>query len=172
MVVLFLVVVEWVAENQEGFKNLMKKTVIENLIGSSEKWSIKLEFSFENLIQVKKILFREGISMKEFFSFLSYLIEHNQKYYEIYRLIIEEIKLLKTNNQLNLLNSMKGNKKNIYSLLNSSDAFKNRKDYYNSDEEKISSEENENSKEISSEEASYQKYIDVIEKYKLKEDAE
>lgn len=110
--------------------------------------------------------------MKEFFSFLSYLIEHNQKYYEIYRLIIEEIKLLKTNNQLNLLNSMKGNKKNIYSLLNSSDAFKNRKDYYNSDEEKISSEENENSKEISSEEASYQKYIDVIEKYKLKEDAE
>jgi len=56
----------------------MKKNFIENIIDSNQKWAIKLEFSFENLIQVKKILFREDISMKEFFSFVSYMIEHNQ----------------------------------------------------------------------------------------------
>lgn len=150
----------------------MKKKFVENLIEAGQKWSIKLEFSFENLIQVKRILFREGISMKEFFSFVSYMIEHNQKYYDIYQLIIKEIKMLKTNKELNLLDSLNGNKKNIYSILDSSDAFRNRKDYYSSDEEKNISQENENCEKSSLEETSYQKYIDVIEKYKLKEDAE
>jgi hypothetical protein len=150
----------------------MKKNFIENLIGSNQKWAIKLEFSFENLIQVKKILFREDISMKEFFSFVSYMIEHNQKYHEIYQLIIKEIKALKANNELNLLDSLNGGKKNIYSILNSANAFKNRKDNYNSDEEKNNNQKNKDSQENNISEANYQKYISVIEKYKLKKDLE
>jgi len=151
----------------------MKKTVIESLVDVSQRWSIKLEFSLENLIQVKKILFREGISMKEFFSFLSYMVEHNEKYKNIYDLILKEIRLLQTTDSLPILDSLNKNKKNIYSILNSSDAFKNRKDYYNSDdEEKKLSEENQNSEEVISEQNNYQKYIEIISKFKSKEDIE
>jgi uncharacterized membrane protein len=150
----------------------MKKPVLENLVDVSQRWNLKLEFSLENLIQVKKILFRENISMKEFFSFLSYMVEHNEKYKDIYETIIKEIKLLKTNNSLPVLDTLNKNKKNIYTILDSSDAFKNRKDYYNSDEEKNFGEENKNSEENHFEQNSYQKYIEVISKYGSKKDTE
>jgi hypothetical protein len=159
---------------------MKNKPTVENLIDFSERWFVKLEFSVENLLQVKKILNRHDISIKEFISFLSYMIEHNQSYAHVFDVVLEEIKLLKANDQLEIVAALKKGKENIFNVLKSHDAFKNRKGNLIINE---STNGNQNQKgnqsqsggeeQPSKDQQEYQKYLELLKKYEQsKEDVE
>jgi len=99
----------------------------DKLINKSDKYTVKLDFSIESLIQVKRILHNKNISLKEFISFVFHIIEQNESYKEIFELLINEIINLKESDELVLIKSLTKDKKNIYSILESNNSFKNRK---------------------------------------------
>lgn len=152
------------------------KPTVENLIDLSERWFVKLEFSVENLLQVKKVLSKHGISIKEYISFLSYMIEHNQSYPHVFDVVLEEIQALKAKEQLEIVAALKSSKENIFNVLKSHDAFKNRKnniiinDSTNGNQNQKTSENN--NEEQPKDQQEYQKYLELLKKYQLEEDAE
>jgi hypothetical protein len=155
---------------------MKNKPTVENLIDFSERWFVRLEFSVENLLQVKKILNKYDISVKEYISFLSYMIEHNQSYPHVFDVILEEIQTLKAKDQLEIVAALKNSKENIFNVLKSHDAFKNRKsnliinDSTNGNQNQKASESN--SEEQPKDQQEYQKYLELLKKYQSEEDAE
>lgn len=155
---------------------MKNKPTVENLIDFSERWFVRLEFSVENLLQVKKILNKYDISVKEYISFLSYMIEHNQSYPHVFDVILEEIQTLKAKDQLEIVAALKSSKENIFNVLKSHDAFKNRKsnliinDSTNGNQNQKASESN--SEEQPKDQQEYQKYLELLKKYQSEEDAE
>lgn len=147
-------------------------TTTENLIDFSEKYTVKFDFSIENLIQVKKVLQSKNISLKEFVSFVMYMVEHYQFYHEFFELVTNEIQNLKVNNKLKTLDSFNKNKKNIYSSLEMVDPFKKRQ-IQNNNKEKDEHQETNNKETSGSEdfnkenyEKEYENYINLISKFK------
>jgi hypothetical protein len=152
------------------------KPTIENLIDLSERWFIRLEFSVENLLEIKKVLSKHDISIKEYISFLSYMIEHNQTYSHVFNVVLEEIQSLKANNKLETVAALKNNKENIFNVLKTHDAFKNRKsnliinDSSNGNQNQKTSQSN--VEEQPKDQQEYQKYLELLKKYKSEEDVE
>jgi hypothetical protein len=155
---------------------MKNKPTVENLIDFSERWFVRLEFSVENLLQVKKILSKYDISIKEYISFLSYMIEHNQSYPHVFEVILEEIQALKARDQLEIVAALKSSKENIFNVLKSHDAFKNRKsnliinDNTNGNQNQKASESN--NEEQPKDQQEYQKYLELLKKYQPEEDVE
>jgi hypothetical protein len=156
---------------------MKNKPTVENLIDLSERWFIRLEFSVENLLQVKKILSKHDISVKEYISFLSYMIEHNQSYPHIFDVVLEEIQALKAKDQLDIVAALKSSKENIFNVLKSHDAFKNRKgnliinDSTNGNQNQKIINKND-SEEQPKDQQEYQKYLELLKKYQPEEDVE
>lgn len=155
---------------------MKNKPTVENLIDFSERWFVRLEFSVENLLQVKKILNKYDISVKEYISFLSYMIEHNQSYPHVFEVILEEIQALKAKDELEIVAALKNSKENIFNVLKSHDAFKNRKsnliinDSTNGNQNQKINENN--SEEQPKDQQEYQKYLELLKKYQPEEDVE
>ena len=155
---------------------MKNKPTVENLIDFSERWFVRLEFSVENLLQVKKILNKYDISVKEYISFLSYMIEHNQSYPHVFEVILEEIQALKAKDQLEIVAALKSSKENIFNVLKSHNAFKNRKsnliinDSTNGNQNQKASESN--NEEQPKDQQEYQKYLELLKKYQPEEDVE
>lgn len=155
---------------------MKNKPTVENLIDFSERWFVRLEFSVENLLQIKKILSKYDISVKEYISFLSYMIEHNQSYPHVFDVVLEEIQGLKANNQLEIVAALKSSKENIFNVLKTHDAFKNRKsnliinDSSNGNQNQKTSESN--VEEHPKDQQEYQKYLELLKKYQSEEDVE
>lgn len=141
----------------------------EKLVDLSEKWTVKLEFSVNNLIQIKKVLHSKNISLKEFISFLSYMIEHNDYYNKLFIMITDEIGRLKNSNELEIVKSLSKEKKNIYSILESSNAFKNRKVQDNTnikdENENITNKNSTKTVEDGETNKEYEKYLNIINKF-------
>lgn len=156
---------------------MKNKPTVENLIDLSERWFVRLEFSVENLLQVKKILSKHDISVKEYISFLSYMIEHNQSYPHIFDVVLEEIQALKAKDQLDIVAALKSSKENIFNVLKSHDAFKNRKgnliinDSTNGNQNQKIINKND-SEEQPKDQQEYQKYLELLKKYQPEEDVE
>jgi len=156
---------------------MKNKPTVENLIDFSERWFVKLEFSVENLLQVKRILSKHDISVKEYISFLSYMIEHNQSYAHVFDVVLEEIKLLKANDQLEIVAALKKGKENIFTVLKSHDAFKNRKGNLIINEstngnqnQKGNQSQNGDGEQASKDQQEYEKYLELLKKYEQPEE--
>lgn len=148
-----------------------KNPSIENLVDLSEKWSVKFELSLGNLIQVKKALFNHGITMKEYVSFLSYMMEHYQTYKHVFDLVVYEIELLKEESKLKNLEMFKNSKTNIYEILKSSNAFKNREENVII-KKKEEQQADDRKEEISTYQEEYSEYLDLLKKYSDEESQE
>jgi flagellar biosynthesis component FlhA len=157
---------------------IRQKPTIHNLVDLSEKWNIKLEFSLGNLINVKKILLKHNVSIKEFISFLSFMIEHSASYEHIFNMVLEEINKLKDEEQLHIISSLAKSKENIFNVLKTHDAFKNRKVNLIMNEEENGKQEESSQDTIteenswSKEEEQLKKHLELLRKYGFEEDAE